>query len=138
MFDDQIRTMLRSAKTIAILGAKDTQGQPVDAVGRYLIQAAYTVWPVHPVRRYAWGLPVFPSLRKLPGKADIINLFRAASSCPEHAREVWALPWQPSAFWMQTGIRSPEAGQALAMHGISVIEDLCIMLEHRRLFAGMA
>jgi len=138
MFDDQIRTMLRSAKTIAILGAKDTQGQPVDAVGRYLIQAGYTVWPVHPVRRNAWGLSVFPSLRQLPGKADIINLFRAASACPEHAREVLALPWKPSAFWMQTGIRSPEAGQALAMHGISVIEDLCIMLEHRRLFAGMA
>jgi predicted CoA-binding protein len=138
MFDDKIRTLLRSAKAIAILGAKDTQGQPVDAVGRYLIQAGYTVWPVHPVRRNAWGLPVFPSLMELPGKADIINLFRAASACPEHAREVLALPWKPSTFWMQTGIRSPEAGQALAAHGINVIEDLCIMVEHRRLLAGMA
>jgi len=136
MFDDTIRALLGSAKTIAIVGAKDKQGQPVDTVGRYLIQAGYVVWPIHPVRHSAWGLPSFPSLADLPGKADIVNLFRAASACPEHAQEVLALPWKPSAFWMQTGIRSPEAGRTLAAHGIRVIEDLCLMLEHRRLFAG--
>ena len=137
MSDDTIRILLHSARTIAIVGAKDKEGQAVDRVGRYLIQAGYTVWPVHPARRSAWGLPVFPSLAALPGKADIINLFRAASACPEHAREVLALPWEPSAFWMQTGIRSPEAEQTLASTGISVIEDVCIMLEHRRLVAGV-
>jgi predicted CoA-binding protein len=135
MFDDHIRALLSTADTIAIVGAKDTPGRPVDAVGRYLIQAGYTVWPVHPVRRSAWGLPVFASLAELPDKADIINLFRAASACPDHAREVLALPWQPSAFWMQTGISSPEAGRMLAAHGISVMEDICIMVEHHRLFA---
>ena len=137
MFDDTIRSLLSSAKTIAIVGAKDKKGQPVDEVGRYLIQAGYTVWPIHPVRCDAWGLPVFPSLSELPGKADIINLFRAASACPEHALEVLALPWKPSAFWMQTGIRSPEARQTLAALGLSVIEDACIMVEHRRLIAGV-
>ena len=137
MFDDKIRTLLGSAKTIAIVGAKDTPGQPVDAVGRYLIEAGYTVWPVHPVRRSAWGLSVLPSLAELPDRADIINLFRVASACPAHAREVLALPWKPCAFWMQTGIRSSEAGRMLAAHGISVIEDACIMVEHRRLFAGV-
>jgi predicted CoA-binding protein len=137
MFDDTMRALLHSAKTIAIVGAKDTQGHPVDEVGRYLIQAGYTVWPVHPARRSAWGLTAFPSLADLPGTADIINLFRAASACPAHAREVPALPWRPSAFWMQTGIRSPEAGQMLAAHGIRVVEDRCIMVEHRRLVAGV-
>ena len=137
LFDETIRALLSSANTIAIVGAKDTQGQPVDTVGRYLAQAGYTVWPIHPIRRSVWGLPVFPSLAALPGKADIINIFRAASACPEHAREVLALPWKPSAFWMQSGIRSPEAGQTLAVHGIPVIEDTCIMVEHRRLFAGV-
>ena len=137
IFDSTIRCLLSSAKTIVIVGAKDKEGQAVDAVGRYLIQAGYTVWPVHPVRRSVWGLPVFQSLAELPGKADIINVFRTASACPEHAREVLNLPWKPAAFWMQTGIRSPEAGQTLAALGISVIEDACIMLEHRRLIAGV-
>ncbi|MDR2695088.1 MAG: CoA-binding protein [Deltaproteobacteria bacterium] len=134
MFDDTMRSMLSSSRSIAVVGAKDQRGHPVDAVGRYLIQAGYTVWPVHPARRAAWGLPVFPSLAELPGKADIINLFRAAAACPEHAREVLALPWKPAVFWMQTGIRSPEAGRMLAAQGIGVVEDLCIMVEHRRLF----
>ena len=137
IFDNTIRALLSSARTIAIVGAKDKQGQAVDTVGRYLIQAGYTVWPIHPARRSAWGLPVFPSLAELPGKADIISLFRAASACPEHAQEVLALPWKPSAFWMQTGIRSPEAGLTLAARGIRVIEDVCIMVEHSRLFAGV-
>jgi len=137
MFDEKIRTLLSSAKTIAIVGAKDTQGQAVDIVGRYLIQAGYTVWPVHPVRRSVWGLSAFPSLLELPERVDIINLFRASSACPEHAREILALPWRPSTFWMQTGIRSPEAGLMLAASGISIIEDMCIMVEHRRLVAGV-
>jgi predicted CoA-binding protein len=134
VLNDTLRALLSSARIIAVVGAKDAPGQPVDAVGRYLLHAGYTVWPVHPVRRSAWGLSVFPSLAELPGKADIINLFRAASACPDHAREVLALPWKPSAFWMQTGIRSPEARRMLAAHGIRVIEDMCIMVERRRLF----
>jgi len=134
MYDDPIRALLSSAGIIALVGAKDTPGQPVDAVGRYLMQAGYTVWPVHPVRRNVWGLPTFSSLAALPGKADIINLFRSASACLEHAREVRTLPWKPSAFWIQTGIRSPEAGRMLAAHGICVMEDLCVMVEHRRIF----
>jgi len=139
MFDDIIiRNLLSSARTIAIVGAKDTQGHPVDAVGRYLIQTGYTVWPIHSVRRSVWGLSTLPSLTKLPGKADIINLFRTASACPGHAQEVLSLSWKPSAFWMQTGIRSPDAAQMLTTHGINVMEDRCIMVEHRRLFAGVS
>jgi predicted CoA-binding protein len=136
MLDDKIRALLSAAKIIALVGAKDTPGQHVDAVGRYLLEAGDTVWPLQPARRSAWGLPVFPSLAELPGRTDIINLFRAASFCPDHAREVLALPWKPSAFWMQTGVSSPESARMLAAHGISVMEDVCIMVEHRRLVAG--
>ena len=137
MLDDTIRTLLISAKTLAVVGAKDTPGQAVDAVGRYLIEAGYAVWPIHPARHSVWDLSAFPSLAALPGKADIIVLFRAASACPEHALEVLALSWKPSAFWMQTGIRSSEARQMLAAYGINIIEDLCIMAEHRRRVAGV-
>jgi len=137
MEDEQRRSLLRSAKTIALVGAKDTPGQPVDVVGRYLIRAGYTLWPVHPLRQSVWGLPCFASLGALPGKADIINLFRSASACPAHAGELLALAWKPRVFWMQLGIRSPEVGKLLAPQGISVLEDLCIMVEHRRLCGGV-
>lgn len=136
LLDDTVRQLLRDARSIAIVGAKDKSGQPVDGVGRYLLNAGYTVYPVHPVRASVWGLPAFKSLADLPEPVDIINLFRAADACPAHAREVLALPWKPQCFWMQQGIRSREAGECMASIGVRVVEDACIMVDHRRLLGG--
>lgn len=132
-FDEQIRTFLKQARTIAIVGAKDKEGQAVDRVGRYLIEAQYTVYPVHPVRKTVWGLETFPKITAIPYPLDIIVLFRNSQYCPDHARESLALTHKPRIFWMQEGIRSEEAGRLLAEAGIIVIEDLCIKDEHERL-----
>ncbi len=128
-----MRAVLGESRSIAIIGAKDKPGQAVDRVGRYLLEQGYRVVPVHPVRKTVWGLPAFASIAELPEPVDIINLFRAPEYCPGHAQEVLALGWKPKVFWMQLGIRSPEARQALAETGITVVEDSCIMVEHARL-----
>ena len=134
MLDDRLmRAVLGESRSIAIIGAKDKPGQAVDRVGRYLLEQGYRVVPVHPVRKTVWGLPAFASIAELPEPVDIINLFRAPEYCPGHAQEVLALGWKPKVFWMQLGIHSPEARQALAETGITVVEDSCIMVEHARL-----
>ena len=134
MLDDRLmRAMFGESRSIAIIGAKDNPGQAVDRVGRYLLEQGYRVVPVHPVRKTVWGLPAFATIAELPEPVDIINLFRAPEYCPGHAQEVLALGWKPKVFWMQLGIRSPEARQALAETGITVVEDSCIMVEHARL-----
>ena len=134
MLDDRLmRAVLGESRSIAIIGAKDKPGQAVDRVGRYLLEQGYRVVPVHPVRKTVWGLPAFASIAELPEPVDIINLFRAPEYCPGHAQEVLTLGWKPRVFWMQLGIRSPEARQALAETGITVVEDSCIMVEHARL-----
>ena len=134
MLDDRLmRAVLGESRSIAIIGAKDKPGQAEDRVGRYLLEQGYRVVPVHPVRKTVWGLPAFASIAELPEPVDIINLFRAPEYCPGHAQEVLALGWKPKVFWMQLGIRSPEARQALAETGITVVEDSCIMVEHARL-----
>ena len=134
MLDDRLmRAVLGESRSIAIIGAKDKPGQAVDRVGRYLLEQGYRVVPVHPVRKTVWGLPAFASIAELPEPVDIINLFRAPEYCPGHAQEILALGWKPKVFWMQLGIRSPEARQALAETGITVVEDSCIMVEHARL-----
>lgn len=138
LFDDTVRSLLRTARTIAILGAKDKAGQPVNAVGLYLMDAGYTVYPVHPVRTTVWGLPCYASLAELPCAVDIVNLFRAPQFCADHARELLQLAWKPQCFWMQSGIRSPEAGTCMQQAGIRVIEDSCIMVEHRKLLGEQA
>ena len=134
----ELRSQLEQARRIAIVGAKDKPGQAVDRVGRYLMDAGYEVYPVHPVRKTVWGLTAYPDLASLPCPVDLVNLFRAPQYCPDHAREVLALPWRPSIFWMQLGIRSPEARVLLFPSGITVIEDACIMVDHAHLLPNAA
>ncbi|MDR1855614.1 MAG: CoA-binding protein [Desulfovibrio sp.] len=122
---------------IAIVGAKDVPGQPVDRVGRHLLEAGHTVIPVHPVRRTVWGLPAHPDLSSLPEPVDIVVLFRASACCPDHAREVLAMPERPGCLWMQLGIESGEARGILAGSGVEVVEDACVMVERMRLFPGI-
>lgn len=131
--DQKLAVLFREVKTIAVVGAKDAPSQPVDRVGRYLIAAGYEVIPVHPKRKDVWGLKTYSRLADVPVPIDLVNLFRAAQYCPEHALEVLALPVRPKAFWMQLGIRSPQARELLEPAGILVIEDSCSMVEHRRL-----
>ena len=130
---NEIELLYRGEDSIAIVGAKDKAGQPVDRVGRYLLDKGYTIFPVHPVRKTVWGLTAYPDLASLPQPVDIIDLFRAPQYCPAHAQEVLALPWKPLCFWMQEGIRSAEARALLEPEQILVVEDLCLMVEHARL-----
>ena len=136
--DIWLRALLRNAKDIAILGAKDKPGQPVDGVGRYLRRQGYKIWPVHPARATVWGLAAYQDLAALPKPVDIIDVFRAPQHCPEHARQVLALPWRPKVFWMQSGIVSPEARELLEAAGVAVVENACLMVEHARLLGSAA
>lgn len=133
--DGALRELLRRCRTVAIVGAKDRPGSPVDGVGRYLLAAGFTVHPVHPVRKTVWGLDAFPTLADVPGPIDIVDLFRAPEHCAGHAREVAALATLPGIFWMQSGIDSPEARAVLTGLPITVVADRCLMVEHRRLLA---
>ncbi len=131
--DIDMKTLLAQAKTIAVLGAKDKAGQPVDMVGRYLVQAGYTVVPVHPMRQNVWGLTTYAQLADIPFAVDIVDVFRAPQHCAGHAREVLQLASLPRCFWMQQGIASPEARTLLEDAGVIVVENKCLKVEHARL-----
>ncbi len=130
---DGLGEILSAARTIAVVGAKDKPGTAVDMVGRYLIAAGYSVVPVHPVRQNVWGLPTYSTLADIPFSVDIINLFRASEHCPAHAGEVLDLAVLPALFWMQSGIQSAVAREMLVPRGVRVVEDRCLMVDHRRL-----
>ncbi len=134
--DTRLSTILKNAKSIAIIGAKDKLGQPVDGVGRYLLEAGYTVYPVHPVRENVWGLPTYKNIQDIPEHVDIVNLFRASSFCAMHAQEVLARierGQHSQCFWMQEGIFSPQAGEILAKHHVHIVENICIKIVHQQL-----
>lgn len=125
----ELAPLLREVKTIAVVGAVDKPGRPVDMVGRALIDMGFTVIPVHPKRTDVWGLATYPALGDIPVPVDLVDVFRAPQFCPDHARETLALEPRPKVFWMQSGIVSPEARDILAGSGITVVEDHCTKVE---------
>jgi len=132
--DTALKALLAPGKTIALVGAKDRPGTEVDMVGRYMIAAGFRVIPVHPARAVVWDLPARKTLADIDEPVDIVNLFRAPAHCPAHAAETLGLARHPACFWMQSGIASPEARNLLAPSGVFVVEDRCIMVEHRRIW----
>ncbi|MGE4505053.1 MAG: CoA-binding protein [Desulfovibrionaceae bacterium] len=129
----ELTALLAQVKTIAVVGAVDKPGRPVDRIGRYLMGAGFTVIPVHPKRKDVWGLPTYPSLLDIPEPVDLVNLFRRAEFCPDHAREALRMRPLPKAVWMQSGIVSDEARYILKDAPIVVVEDRCVMVDHQRM-----
>lgn len=133
IFDENIRKIFMDNHTIAIVGAKDKIGAPVEHVGRYLLDQGYNILPIHPVRKTAWGIDCYTSLLSLSETPDIVCLFRTSDACLEHAKEILSSPWRPKVFWMQRGISNAEAGKLMASEGVIVVEDACMETEHHRL-----
>lgn len=130
----EMKKILGQVKTIAIIGAKDKSGQPVDNVGRYLIRAGFTVYPVHPKRQTVWGLRTYTTILDIPDQIDLIDVFRAPEFCPDHAREVLQLKKLPLIFWLQQGIVSEESRKILQGKPVLFVQDKCLMIEHKRIF----
>ncbi|WP_022661869.1 CoA-binding protein [Paucidesulfovibrio longus] len=132
----ELTALLGQVKSIAVVGAVDKPGRPVDMVGRYLIEAGFDVIPVHPKRTGVWGLTTYPALSAIPVPVDLVDLFRAPEHCPAHAEETLAMNPRPRCFWMQSGIASPAARSILADSGILVVEDLCLKVFHQQHIRG--
>jgi predicted CoA-binding protein len=137
--DDQgLSKLLREAKTIAVLGAKAQLSAPAFYVPAYLHGRGYRILPVNPKLQgqRLFGVPAVPTLADLPEAADVIEVFRRPQFLPGHADEILVLPWRPVAVWFQLGIRHDGAAERLAQAGIRVVQDRCMMPEHRRLLGG--
>ena len=136
--DAGLARILRGAKSVAVLGAKADPAQPAHYVPTYLHAHGYRILPVNPViaGRTLFGVKVVGTLADLAETPDVIEVFRRPAVLVDHAREILALPARPPVVWFQLGIRNDEAAERLARAGIRVVQDRCMMPEHRRLLAG--
>jgi predicted CoA-binding protein len=137
--DEGLTRVLRAARTVAVLGAKAGINEPAYYVPAYLAARGYRILPVNPTLtgRSLFGARVAPTLADLAEPADVIDVFRRPEFLPGHAREILELPWRPATVWFQLGIRHDGAAEILARAGLLVIQDRCMMPEHRRLIGGM-
>ena len=136
MDDEALRALLGQVRSIAVVGVKAGEKEDAYRVPRYLQQHGYRILPVSPKLSRVLEEPCVPTLADLSEAPDLVNLFRASQHVPAHAEEILALDPRPRAVWMQLGIRSAEAAARLADAGIAVVEDRCLMVEHRRLFGN--
>lgn len=133
--DAELHSVLEHARVIAVLGAKAQPGEEAWNGAHYLARAGYSVRAVNP-KLARWGdAPAWPSLAALPERADLIDVFRAPAHLPAHVDEILALSWRPDCVWFQLGIRHDACAARLESAGIAVVQDRCIMTEHRRLTA---
>jgi len=138
--DAGLTRILRAARTVAVLGFKVGAGEPAHYVPAYLHARGYRILAVNPalVGQTAFGERVVGTLADLREPVDVIDVFRRPEYLPGHAREILALPWRPRAVWFQLGIRHDGAAGELARAGIDVVQDRCMMPEHRRLMRESA
>jgi len=128
-----MRDALAGARTIAVLGLKDGEGEDSWRVSRYMQQHGYRVVPVNPKLPAALGEKAFPALAQVPVPIDLVDVFRASTHVAAHVDEILALAPRPRCVWLQLGVRDDVSARRLEAAGITVIQDRCIMVEHRRL-----
>lgn len=134
--DDEIRQLLSEVKTIAVLGIKPEShaAQPAFYVPKYMADQGYDIIPVpvyYPEVTEILGKPVYRDLNEISGEVDLVNIFRRSSDVGKHTFEI--LQKKPKAVWLQLGIRNDEVAEKWAEAGIKVVQDLCLMVEHRAL-----
>ena len=133
--DNGLLAIFRESKTVAVLGAKASPSEPAYYVPAYLHARGYAIQPVNP--RFAGSRlherDTVATLAELTEPADVIEIFRRPEYLPAHADEILALPWRPKTVWFQLGIRNDAAAEKLARAGMRVVQDRCMMPEHRRL-----
>jgi hypothetical protein len=131
-----IKALLAETRRIAVLGIK-TEAQanePAFYVAKYLASAGLEVIPVpvyFPRVTSILGLPVYRKLVDVPGEIDLVDVFRLPEHIDMHLDDMLAK--KPKAVWFQSGIRNDEAAARLAQSGIKVVQDRCLMIDHRRM-----
>lgn len=128
---EKIAELLKSAKTIAVVGLSDNPARTSYGVSAYMQSQGYRIVPVNPAISEALGEKAYPTLSEVPEKIDIVNVFRRS----EHVREVVdeAIRLGVPAIWMQEGVVHEEAAEKARQTGIFVVMNRCILKEHGRL-----
>jgi uncharacterized protein len=118
-------------RTLAVVGLSDNPYKPSHSVSAYMQQNGYRIVPVNPSIASVLGETSYPSLRELPFKPDVVNVFRLPQHIPAIVDEMIDLGLKN--LWVQLGIRNAEAAARAEQAGIRVVMDRCILIEHQRL-----
>lgn len=136
---DDVRQIVREMRTVAVLGAHPSRMRPAFYVPDYLHGQGLRIVPVN--GRYEgdtlWGEIVRSSLPEVDGPVDVVDVFRRADALGGHEAEILAMEPLPKVVWFQSGIRNDEVAGRLRAGGITVVQDRCLLVDHRNMVPGL-
>ncbi|MFZ2968573.1 MAG: CoA-binding protein [Sulfuricurvum sp.] len=131
--NETIKAIFSEVKTIAVLGLSPDETKDSHRVAAYLQQAGYTIIPVYPKGETILGEKVYRSLEEIPQGVDMVNIFRKPDALDAIA-QVCIARGDVKVFWAQKGIVNNAAAQKASDAGMSVVQNHCSMVEHRRIY----
>jgi predicted CoA-binding protein len=133
--DAYIRDILKSVKTIALVGASNNPARPSWIVTKYLIDRGYDVIPINPGwgGREILGRPVYARLAEIPRPVDMVEIFRNSEAAGPITDEALRLDPKPKVIWMQLSVRNAAAAERAESEGLKVVMNRCPKIEYGRL-----
>lgn len=128
MNTEPIQALLKTTRTIAVVGISDREDRPSHFVSLYMQQAGYRIIPVNPRYETVLGERCWPDLAGIDEPVDMVNVFRPSADTPEIASQAVAIGAR--SLWLQQGISHPEAERIAQAAGLSVVMDRCLKVEH--------
>jgi predicted CoA-binding protein len=125
--EDRIAEILDGSRTVAVVGISDKPDRPSHVVAKYLQERGFRVIPVNPMIDFVLGEKAYRSLSEIPGKVDMVDVFRKSAAVPPIAEE--AVRIGARFFWMQEGVTSEPARDILDAAGIPWVMDRCVKKE---------
>lgn len=128
---DIIEKVIKESRTVAVVGISDKPDRPSNAVSKYLQANGYKIIPVNPLLHEVLGEHAYPDLKSIPGKVDIVDIFRKSEDVQPIVVE--AIKIGAKAVWMQEGVVNQAAKETAEKAGLAVVMDKCMLKEHQRI-----
>jgi predicted CoA-binding protein len=130
-----LRRILRSCKTLAIVGLSANWWRPSYFAAKYMQEHGYRIIPVNPQYQEILGEKCYASLRDIPERVDLVDCFRKSEEIEPVAQDAIAIAAR--VLWMQIGVINHAAAERARGAGLEVVMDRCVKIEHARLFGGL-
>ncbi len=129
--DEDLSRILTNARRIAVVGISPKPNRPSNKVAAYLMAAGFEVIPVNPGQSTIMGLKCYPDLESIPGRVDIVDVFRRPAEVSAIVDSTLKIKAQ--VLWLQLGVSEAEAARRAQAAGLTVMTERCLKVEHQRL-----
>jgi len=130
-----LRRILKESRVLAVVGLSANWHRPSYFAAKYMLEHGYRVIPVNPQYQEVLGQKCYASLRDIPEKIDLVDVFRKSADVMPVAEDAIAIG--AKVLWQQLGVRNAEAAARAQAAGLETVMDRCVKIEHGRLFGGL-